>query len=134
MEGGLPRHGSLLLITSDTWRAHHRPERCFETYGLKVEQSHSTLLDADFPVRVVNLSASQGRFRYSAVYWLQAPGRVTDDYATRIWSDLSPQRQTWVLVTVLFDSAVDPTRPELNDLYDGLRQTVAQRLEGGNHP
>ena len=32
--GETPRHGSLLLITSDTWRAHHRPERCFEAYGL----------------------------------------------------------------------------------------------------
>ena len=129
-----PRHGSLLLITSDTWRAHHRPERCFEAYGLTVDQAHSTLLSADFPLRVVYLSAAQERYHYSAVYWLQAPGRVTDDYATRIWSDLAPQRQTWVLVTILFDSAVDPTRPELQELYDGLRQTVAQSLEGGNQP
>jgi exosortase O len=132
--GDQPRHGSLLLITSDTWRAHHRPERCFEAYGMKVDQSHSTLLSPDFPVRVVNLSAAQERYHYSAVYWLQAPGRVTDDYATRIWSDLSPQRQTWVLVTILFDSTVDPTRPDLQELYDGLRLTVAQRLEGGNLP
>ncbi|OGO37480.1 MAG: exosortase O [Chloroflexi bacterium RBG_16_57_11] len=132
--GDKPRHGSLLLITSDTWRAHHRPERCFETYGMKVDKSHSTLLSADFPVRVVNLSAAQGRYHYSAVYWLQAPERITDDYATRIWSDLSPQRQTWVLVTILFDSAVDPTHPDLQEFYNGLRLTVAQRLEGGYHP
>jgi exosortase O len=132
--GEKPRHGSLLLITSDTWRAHHRPERCFEAYGMKVDQSQSTLLSADFPMRVVNLSGAQGRYHYSAVYWLQAPGRVTDDYATRIWSDLSPQRQTWVLVTILFDSAVDPTRSDLQDLYNDLRLSVAQRLEGGSQP
>ena len=101
---------------------------------MKVDQSHSTLLSADFPLRVVNLSGAQGRYHYSAVYWLQAPGRVTDDYATRIWSDLSPQRQTWVLVTILFDSAVDPTRPDLQDLYNDLRFSVAQRLEGGSQP
>ena len=92
------------------------------------------MLSADFPLRVVYLSAAQDRYHYSAVYWLQAPGRVTDDYATRIWSDLTPQRQTWVLVTVLFDSAVDPRRPDLQALYNGLRQSVAQSLEGGNHP
>jgi hypothetical protein len=122
------------MIRSDTWRAHHRPERCFEAYGLTVDQAHSTLLSADFPLRVVYLSAAQGRYHYSAAYWLQAPGRVTDDYATRIWSDLTPQRQTWVLVTVLFDTPVDPTRPDLQDLYNGLRQTVAHSLEGGLHP
>jgi exosortase O len=129
-----PHHGSLLLITSDTWRAHHRPERCFETYGLTVDQSHSALLGPDFPVRLVYLSAAQNRFHYSAVYWLQAPGRVTDDYATRIWSDLNPQRQTWVLVTILFDSAVNPTRPDLQALYLALRHSVAQSLEGGALP
>jgi len=129
-----PRRGSVLMITSDTWRAHHRPERCFEAYGLTVDQAYSTLLSADFPLRVVYLNAAQQRYHYSAVYWLQAPGRVTDDYATRIWSDLVPQRQTWILVTILFDTAVDPTRSDLHGLYHELRQTVAQSLEGGNHP
>ena len=133
-ESGTPRYGSLLLITSDTWRAHHRPERCFEAYGLTVDSAHSTLLSGDFPLRVLSLSAASERYHYSAVYWLQAPGRVTDDYATRIWSDLNPQRQTWVLVTILFDTAVDPTRTEFQELYGGLRQTLAQSLEGGNHP
>lgn len=132
--GDSPRSGSLLLITSDTWRAHHRPERCFETYGLSVDQSRSELLGPDFPLRLVYLSAAQKRFHYTAVYWLQAPGRVTDDYATRIWSDLSPQRQTWVLVTILFDSAVNPTRPDLQALYLALRHSVAQSLEGGALP
>jgi exosortase O len=130
--GGTPRSGSLLMITSDTWRAHHRPERCFEAYGLTVDESHSTLLHPDFPLRVLALSAAEDRLHYSAVYWLQAPGRVTDDYATRIWADLAPQRQTWVLVTILFDTAVDPTHADLQALYDGLRQSVAQHLEGGN--
>jgi hypothetical protein len=51
--------GSLLLITSDTWRAHHRPERCFEAYGLTVDQSYSRLLNDDFPLRVIALSAGQ---------------------------------------------------------------------------
>jgi exosortase O len=131
---GNTRHGSVLLITSDTWRAHHRPERCFEAYGLTVDSAYSTLLDGDFPLRILSLSAERERYHYSAVYWLQAPGRVTDDYATRIWSDLTPQHQTWVLVTILFDTAVDPTHADLQELYGGLRQTVAQNLEGGNHP
>jgi exosortase O len=122
--------GSLLLITSNTWRAHHRPERCFEAYGLTIDQSHSQLLNADFPLRLVSLRAAQKRQGYTAVYWLQAPGRVTDDYATRIWSDLSSQRQTWVLVTILFDRQVDPLEVGLEGLYNGLRQSVDDSLRG----
>jgi exosortase O len=122
--------GSLLLITSNTWRAHHRPERCFEAYGLTIDDSHSQLLSADFPLRLVSLRAAQKHQNYTAVYWLQAPGRVTDDYATRIWSDLSPQRQTWVLVTILFDRTVDPLDADLEDFYTGLRQAVDDSLQG----
>jgi exosortase O len=36
--------GSMILITSQTWRAQHRPERCFEVYGLSLDPiSHCTL-------------------------------------------------------------------------------------------
>ena len=122
--------GSLLVITSSTWRAHHRPERCFESYGLTVNQSYSRLLEPDFPLRVVLLSAPGQRHRYSAVYWLQAPGSVTDDYATRIWSDLSPGNQTWSLVTVLFDAPIEPLDGELAGLYAELRRTVEAGLNG----
>jgi hypothetical protein len=39
-----------------------------------------------------------------------------------------------VLVTVLFDTAVDPLDADLEAMYAGLRQAVAGSLEGGNHP
>ncbi len=124
--------GSLLLITSDTWRAHHRPERCFETYGLTVDRSYSSLINSDFPLRLVSLSAGQKRFRYTAVYWLQTQDRITDDYSTRIWSDLTPERQTWVLVTVLFDKAEEPLDGDMQAFYLELRQAVERSLQGGS--
>jgi exosortase O len=126
--------GSLLLITSDTWRAHHRPERCFEAYGLTVNQSRSLLLDNDFPVRLLSLGSGSRHARATAIYWLQSNERITDDYATRIWSDLSPNRRTWVLVTILFDQSVEPLDADLQELYAGLRQSVAHSLEIGGPP
>lgn len=44
----------------------------------------------------------------SASYWFQSAGQTTDDYATRIWADLTLQRDRWVLVSILFDDACDP--------------------------
>ncbi|MCB0115786.1 MAG: hypothetical protein KDD84_16915, partial [Caldilineaceae bacterium] len=121
--------GSMIFVTSNTWRAHHRPERCFEVRGLAIEDSQPHLVGADFPLRVVSLGAGERHSLYSAVYWYQSADRVTDDYATRIWADLSPVRERWVLVSVLFDDVDDPRSPELAPFYEILRQSVARTLD-----
>ncbi|MBK9612467.1 hypothetical protein [Candidatus Amarobacter glycogenicus] len=40
--------GSFIIVTSRTWRAHHQPERCFEVYGLSLDDSRTHLVDSDF--------------------------------------------------------------------------------------
>jgi exosortase O len=126
------RSGSILVVSSTTWRAHHRPERCFEVYGLEVNNSIAYLAGEDFPIRVLSLGQGRKSNLYSAVYWLQSAGMITDDYAARIWSDLSPQRERWTLVTVLFDSLGDPVDVKNLELYGLIRQSVAQILDGGS--
>ncbi|HSG20327.1 MAG TPA: exosortase O, partial [Burkholderiaceae bacterium] len=121
--------GSMILITSNTWRAHHRPERCFEVYGLSFDDSRSHLVSSDFPLRFVALGKGDGQSFLSASYWFQSAGRTTDDYATRIWVDLAPRRQRWVLVSILLDGLYDPNDPDLQALYTTLHQTVAASLQ-----
>jgi exosortase O len=117
--------GSMILITSSTWRAHHRPERCFEVYGLALGDSSTYLVAPDFPVRFVALSNRSTRETWSASYWFQSGQRVTDDYGTRIADDLSSPRNTWVLVSIIFDQQHDPRTAELTPFYLALRSTVA---------
>jgi exosortase O len=126
--------GSMLFVTSDSWRAHHRPERCFEVYGLTVEDGGTYLVSQDFPVRLLPLSDGKNQDLFSAAYWFQASDQITEDYATRIWADLSPGRQRWVLVTVLFDDPDAYRDPDALVLYTELRQAVAHRLAGGGKP
>jgi exosortase O len=121
--------GSMILITSTTWRAQHRPERCFEVYGLSLEDSRPYLVAPDLPVRLVLLS-DRARMQVSAAYWFQSAGRTTDDYATRIWADLAPQRERWVLVSILFDNVRDPRAPDIQALYAALHAAVARSLGG----
>jgi exosortase O len=122
--------GSMLLVSSTTWRAHHRPERCFEVYGLDINNSHAYLVAPDFPVRLLSLGKGGQRDLFSAVYWFQSTDISTDDYAVRIWSDLAPERPRWILVTILFDDGVNPIDTQSLELYNALRQTVAQSLQG----
>jgi hypothetical protein len=124
----------MLFVSSTSWRAQHRPERCFEVFGLSVEDSRTYLVSADFPLRMLSLQRGKGQALYSAAYWFQSAERVTDDYGTRVWADLAPERSSWVLVTVLLDGYYDPFNADLLALYPALRQAVARSLGGGITP
>lgn len=123
--------GSMILITSDTWRAHHRPERCFEVYGLSLEESSAVLIAPDLTARYVSLGDHRGHGLLSATYWFQSAHRTTDDYGARIWADLAPQRARWVLVTILFDRVRDPHEADVQAFYLALHRAVQRHLEGG---
>lgn len=120
--------GSMILIPSTTWRAHHRPERCFEVYGLTLDDSHTQLIAQDFPVRYVTLRDHQTGTAFTATYWFQSEARTTDDYGARIWADLfRPER--WVLVSILFDNAADSDGQQLRAMYLALHDMVAKDLQ-----
>ena len=126
--------GSILIVSSTTWRAHHHPERCLEVYGLTVNGSHTYLAAPDFPLRLVSLGKDRQRSPLSAVYWLQSADRATDDYASRIWSDLAPERQRWVQITILFEKTGNPISDNSLELYNALRLSVGRSLQGGKQP
>lgn len=120
--------GTVILISSKTWRAHHRPERCFEVYGLTLDDSRAHLAAPDFPVRFVALGDGDRRSLYTATYWFQSATRTTDDYGSRIWADVSLARERWVLVSVLFEEDVNPHDSNVQQLYLALHETVADYL------
>jgi exosortase O len=126
--------GSMITITSQTWRAHHRPERCFEVFGLTLENSRTHLVRPDFPLRFVALGDGQQQEVLSSVYWFQSAHTTTDDYAARLWADLAPERDRWVLVSILFDEVVDPGAAEVQSLTLTMHAAVAGYLAEGRSP
>jgi exosortase O len=121
--------GSIMFLTSKTWRGQHRPERCFEVQGITVEESRTIFLDDTFSAQMVLVSG--GPHQASALYWLQNGQRATDDFATRIWSDLGADRQPWVLVTLLLDDIYSPDSTEVRAVAEMVRTAIANSLEGG---
>jgi len=85
-------NGSLMFLTSNTWRGQHRPERCFEVQGIMVETSQTIFFNDEFSAQMVLVSG--GPQQATALYWLQTGQRATDDFATRIWSDLG--QEGWI--------------------------------------
>jgi hypothetical protein len=99
-------------------------------YGLEVQTSYTTLTEANYPLRYLALGDKAGEKEFSAMYWFQSEHQVTDDHATRIWSDLNPNRGLWVLVTILMDEPVDPNAQDMGPFYQSVRLAVAHGLEG----
>jgi exosortase O len=130
---GEPITGSLIFVSSTTWRAHHNPERCLMLYGLSLDDSHTHLVRKDFPVRYISLGGNQGGNRSikSGTYWFQSARRTTDDYATRIWADVTLERDQWVLVSILFDDVHDPRDADVEAFYIALHDAVARNLDKG---
>lgn len=126
--------GTIMLVTSQTWRGQHQPERCFQVYGLTVRQSFTYLASPDLPMRHLSLTAPGVPAQASAVYWLQSAAQATDDYGRRIWADLSPDREPWVLVTVLFDQDYAAQLPALNPFFQALYGSVNRSLTKGSVP
>jgi exosortase O len=116
--------GSMMLVPSHTWRAHHRPERCFEVFGLTLNESRTHMVDTDFPIRVISLGNPAEQSRMTAAYWFQARDRITDDYGTRIWADVTLHPERWVLVTILFEQPRDLSAEDMRALFESVRETV----------
>ena len=120
----------MILVRAGTWRAHHAPERCFEVYGLKQLDSRPVVLDGG-GLREVTLGGADGGPSHGALYWFQsASGRMTGDYAARIWADLPPHREPWVLASVLFDGPVAADGPATRDLVNELRRAIDAGWKG----
>lgn len=134
LNDGRPVTGTMMLVTSQTWRGQHQPERCFQVFGFTVEESFTYMAPPGFPLRHLALSAPGLPAQVSAVYWLQSASQTTEDYARRIWADLSPDRERWVLVTVLFDRAYFSNLSDLDRFLYSLHDAVGSSLMKGSAP
>ena len=117
--------GSILVVSSTSWRSHHAPELCFVGNGFKVNQMTQASLAPNFPVRWLSLQDGA----MSATYWFQSRTQTTDEFLSRIWSDVSRQSQSWVMVSILFDRTQSPNHAEVNTLAKSLHQAIALELK-----
>jgi exosortase O len=127
-ESGRRMTGSMILVPSRTWRAHHRPERCFQVFGLQLNDSRAQLVAENFPLRAVTLRDPHGDARLDAAYWFQSAAQTTDDYGTRIWADTVAPAQRWILVSILFDQPIAADDAGVTSLYRALHQAVSEQL------
>jgi exosortase O len=118
--------GSMLTVASTSWQTYHAPELCFIVSGIPVDRIERKQLTSAILARWLSLKDNQ----LSAAYWLQSTQGTTDNFLSRISSDIRHNNQTWVLVSILFDSFVNPESPEIQDFVTSVHDAVNISLKG----
>lgn len=114
--------GSMILVASPTWQAHHSPELCYIGNGFQINQIRQQQLTSTVLGRWLWLD--QNQTGYAAAYWFQSPHHTTDSYLTRLWADLTRQEQSWTMVSILFDQPYAPEAPEMQAFLNQVQMTL----------
>ena len=118
--------GSMLTVASTSWQTYHAPELCFFARGIPVDRIERKQLTSAILARWLSLKNNT----LSATYWLQSPQGTTDNFLSRISSDIRHKNQTWVLVSILFDNLVNPETSEIQDFVTAIHDAVTFSLKG----
>lgn len=121
--------GSMLTVASTSWQTYHAPELCFIASGIPVNRIEKKQLTPAVTARWLSLKDNQ----LSAAYWLQSAKQTTDNFLSRIGSDITHKNHTWVLVSILFDSSVNPASSEIQNFANTVHKTVNYSLKRGKN-
>jgi len=94
--------GSLLLIHCNGWRGHHNPEYCIRAGGHRIDHLETIKINEKLPIKWMKVNGTS-----FACYWFQSPTKSTDDFGTRVWSEVRNEEKNWVLVSVVFKDHQD---------------------------
>jgi exosortase O len=98
--------GSMLLLSSNGWRGHHNPEFCIRAGGNTINSIETIQITPELPIKWMTVNDQS-----SACFWFQSPTSTTDDFSTRIWSEVKNTETKWILTSVVFDNQIN-----VNDL------------------
>jgi exosortase O len=118
-----PITGSVLLVSSRSFRSQHSPELCFVGNGYQVNHLQAEQL-ANLPVHWLELN--QGK--YTATYWFQSQNQTTADYLTRMWSQIRHRQSAWVMVSVVFDQPHQPQDIPVQEFAQTLHQMLQDSM------
>ncbi|MCK5871229.1 MAG: exosortase O [Methylococcales bacterium] len=103
---------SMVLVWSQQWRSQHVPENCYLSQGYTIINKGVWTLEPQFNVRYLNLRKireHQSPIPFSGVYWFQSKNRTTPDYSSRVFDSFFKPKQSWVMVSILWQTPINPT-------------------------
>jgi exosortase O len=120
--------GSLVLVASPTWQAHHAPELCLTASGYRIESMLGQALTPNVRGRWLELNGGQK----TAAYWFQSATRTTDDFFVRFWGEIFRTDPSWTLVSIVFDQSHSPDEIPIQTFLNLVHDTLdpIQQVKG----
>lgn len=112
--------GSLVLVASPTWQAHHAPELCLTASGHHIESMTGQALTPKITGRWLELDGGQK----TAAYWFQSATRTTDDFFVRFRGEIFRTDPSWTLVSIVFDRPHSPDEIPIQTFLNLVRDTL----------
>jgi exosortase O len=114
--------GSVVLVASPTWQAHHAPELCLTAFGYHIDQMVGKALTPAVAGRWLTLDGGQK----TSTYWFQSATRTTDDFFVRFWGEVFRKDSTWTLVSIIFDQSHSSDEPAVQSFLTLIHDALAK--------
>lgn len=114
--------GSVVLVASPTWQAHHAPELCLTAFGYHIDQMVGEALTPAVTGRWLTLNNGQK----TSAYWFQSATRTTNDFFVRFWSEVFRKDSTWTLVSIIFDQSHSADEVAVQSFLTLIHDALAQ--------
>ncbi len=95
--------GSLAMIQSPNWKAHHNPLRCLKGSGADIKEPEVLQVNQNFSLKQIKIE-NKNQF---ACFWFQNQLTGTHDYSQRLWDWMTGKQSTWTMISIVFDQAID---------------------------
>jgi exosortase O len=112
--------GSLVLVASPTWQAHHAPELCLTASGYRIESMKGQALTPKITGRWLRLDGG----KKTATYWFQSATQTSDDFFVRFREEVFRTDPSWTLVSIVFDRSHSPNEPPMQNFLTLVRDTL----------
>jgi exosortase O len=113
--------GSIVLIASPTWQAHHAPELCLTAIGYHIDRMVGEPLTPTVTGRWLTLDGG----KKTASYWFQSATRTTDDFFVRFWGEVFRKDPTWTMISIVFDQSHSTDEPAVQSFLTIVHDAVA---------
>jgi exosortase O len=119
--------GSIVLVASLTWQAHHAPELCLTAFGYHIDHMVGKPLTPTVTGRWLTLDGG----KKNASYWFQSANRTTDDFFVRFWGEVFRKDPTWTMVSIVFDQSHSADEPAVQSFLTTVHDALATIQPGG---
>ena len=122
---------SVVLVTSNWWKAQHKPEHCLQSMGFSILRSRVLTLPSSTAASINAVSVlsmvDAHQQPYTAVYWFQSADLLTPDHYRRMADTIRNPNRTWTMTSLLLRGEYESD--EIIARVAPIQQTIAANYE-----